>query len=250
MTFFATETVAQRKADKKKQEAAAEASSAAGERERGIEAVQMYLDARGKGAVSPRVIEALSKEHEQPGAWIPELQALQEDGLLDVFLDACAGSPAVSVGNAEAERETERDAASEPAPTAEDNANQTVEQELTAMTEALGKERTASYASRAAKIRSPEQSEAQSGMVTVTKDGLALSVSADGTESPVLHRFEGIASWEEHERGPLRIQLKNGGAVSVETEGDSAAQLAKELAAAAAAAAKAAAAASSPDEAE
>ena len=248
MRNIAAETVAQRKADKKKQKADAEASSAARERERCVEAVQTFLDARDKGAIAPRVIEALTKEHEHPGAWMPELRGLQEDGVLDAFLDACEGSLAASDGNALAGRETDSGGDRKPAPSAEDaNANQTVEQQLTAMTEALGKERAVGYASRAAKIRSPGQSEGQSGMVTVTKDGLALSVSVDELEGDVLHRFEGIASWEEHEGGPLRIQLKNGGTVEVETEGDNATQLAKELAAAAAAAAKAAAAASLPD---
>lgn len=65
----------------------------AGERSADDEAaVQAFLEELGRGDTAPRVIQALPSLSTDGSTWVLELQAMELDGELDAFLDACASN--------------------------------------------------------------------------------------------------------------------------------------------------------------
>ena len=57
------------------------------------EAVQEYLEGLGRGDIGARVLSAMPALSSDASTWVLELQAMELDGELDAFLDACAATP-------------------------------------------------------------------------------------------------------------------------------------------------------------
>ena len=56
----------------------------------GEAAVQEFLESRGRGDIGARVLKAMPALSSDVSTWVLELQAMERDGELDAFLDACA----------------------------------------------------------------------------------------------------------------------------------------------------------------
>lgn len=57
------------------------------------EAVQEFLEGLGRGDIGARVLDAMPVLSSDASTWVLELQAMELDGELDAFLDACAAHP-------------------------------------------------------------------------------------------------------------------------------------------------------------
>ena len=58
----------------------------------GKAAVQEFLESRGRGDIGTRVLQAMPALSSDVSTWVLELQEMERDGDLDVFLDACAAN--------------------------------------------------------------------------------------------------------------------------------------------------------------